>query len=216
LRESLAHRNVTQPVSFDFCSPQFAVESGRVFFSKGARLFSDGEFQVGEITDGSVDGVLVEGPIVFDAILGNLSIVRYSDGRRYQVAVFPVTGDLRPQDMQAGRVVINLDVPVVVILKIEDEAGKPMSGVQVSLNLPNALFTAEIQTDERGEIVLLGAAGRYSASVAFIGTVETLCKEDAQINTCRRAPHIREEFEIRSSDSGERMVVIRIPNQASG
>ena len=206
---------MTQAVSFDFCSPQFAVESGRVFFSKGARLFSDGEFHVGEIKDGSVDSVLVEGPIVFDAILGNLSIVRYSDGRRYKVAVFPVTGDLRPQDMQAGRVVINLDVPVVVILKVEDEAGQPMSGAQVSLNLPNAEFTAEIQTDEGGEIVLLGAAGQYSASVALIETVETLRKEDAQFNTCGRSPRIREQFEIRPFDSGERVVLIRIPGQGS-
>jgi hypothetical protein len=203
---------VTQPVSFDFCSPQFAVESGRVFFSKGARLFSGGEFQVGEIKDGSVDGVLVEGPIVFDAILGNVSIVRYSDGRRYQVALFKVTGDLRPQDLQAGRVPVNLDVPVVLILTVEDEGAQPMSGVQVSLNLPNAAFTAEIETDERGEIVLLGTAGRYSASVAFMGTVETLRKEDAPFNTCWRSPRIREEFEIRPSDSGERVVVLRVPN----
>ena len=147
----------------------------------------------------------------FDAVLGNLSIVRYSDGRRYHVAVFKLTGDLRPQDLQAGRVLVNLDVQVVVILQVEDEAGQPMSGVQVSLHLPNALFTAEIQTDERGEIMLLGVPGQYSASVALIGTVGTLCEEDAQSNTCRRSPRKREEFEIQSSDSGERVVVLRVP-----
>lgn len=76
---------MTQSVSFHFTSPQFGLESGIIVFTKGARLFSEGEFRVGEIRDGSIDGVLVEGPIEFDATLGNLSVVRYENRRRYLV-----------------------------------------------------------------------------------------------------------------------------------
>src|SRR5687768_17903436 len=83
---------MTQSVSFHFTSPQFVFESGIVVFTKGARLFSEGEFRVGEIRDGSIDNVLVEGPIEFDATLGNLSVVRYEDQRRYNVGHLKVTG----------------------------------------------------------------------------------------------------------------------------
>jgi hypothetical protein len=98
----------------------------------------------------------------------------------------------------------------VLILKVEDEAGQPLSGAQVSVTLPNVVFTAEIPTDERGEISLLGVAGRYSVSVAVNGIVETPGTDDARFNVCRHSPRIREQFEIRPSDSGERVVVIRM------
>ncbi len=106
---------MTQSVTFHFTSPQFVFESGIVVFTKGARLFSEGEFRVGEIRDGSIDDVLVEGPIEFDATLANLSVVRREDGRRYHVAVLKVTGDLRPEDLRVGRVSVPLNRLVIVL-----------------------------------------------------------------------------------------------------
>ena len=128
---------MTQSVTFHFTSPQFVFESGIVVFTKGARLFSEGEFRVGEIRDGSIDDVLVEGPIEFDATLGNLSVVRREDRRRYHIAYLKVTGDLRPEDLRAGRVSVLLNRLVIVIVRVEDSTGHPVSNVSVSLILPD-------------------------------------------------------------------------------
>ena len=75
---------MTLAVTFHFTSPQFLFESGQIVFLKGGRLPTTEErFAVGELTDGSIDGVLVEGPIEFDAMLGALKVIRRGDGRIY-------------------------------------------------------------------------------------------------------------------------------------
>ena len=192
---------MTQSVSFHFTSPQFVFESGIVVFTKGARLFSEGEFRTGEIKDGSVADVLVEGPIEFDATFGNLSVVRRDDSRRYQVALLRVTGALRAEDLRAGRVNVRLNLPVALIVRIDDPSGNRVSNVTVNLNLPNSEATAEVQTDDRGEIVLLGGAGRYSASVRLV-------------HGRRLRPVVSADVEITQADAGERVLVLRIPPEA--
>jgi len=189
---------VTQSVTFHFTSPQFIFESGIVVFTKGARLFSEGEFRVGEIRDGSIDDVLVEGPIEFDATLGNLRIVRREDHRRYRIAYLKVTGDLRPEDLRAGRVSVLLNRLVIVIVRVEDSTGHPVSNVRVSLSLPDLEGSLEAETDDCGEVVLLGGAGRYSASVDFV-------------QNRRLRPHVSADLEITPEDAGERTVVLRVP-----
>lgn len=36
---------MTQSVTFEFTSPQFDIESGKIIFTKGARFNSTGEFE---------------------------------------------------------------------------------------------------------------------------------------------------------------------------
>jgi len=189
---------VTQSVTFHFSSPEFVFESGIVVFTKGARLFSEGEFRVGQIRDGSIDEVLVEGPIEFDATLGNLSVIRREDRRRYRIAYLKVTGDLRPADLRAGRVNVLLNRLVIVIARVEDSAGHPLSNVRVSLILPDLEGSLEADTDERGEVVLLGSVGRYSASIHFV-------------RNRRLRPNVSADLDITPEDAGERTVVLRVP-----
>ena len=67
-------------VTFHFTSPQFIFDAGRVMFSKGARFSTSPDNDVGEIVNGVLDDVLVEGPIDFDATLTDLKLIRRSDG----------------------------------------------------------------------------------------------------------------------------------------
>src|SRR5688572_9577080 len=159
---------MTKRVSFRFTSPQFAIESAIVAFTKGARLFSEGEFRVGQIRDGEIGGVLIEGAIQFDATLGDLAVVRHENRRRYHVPFLAVTGDLMPADLHSGRVVVEIDLPVVIVVRVEDSTGAPIQHVTVSLNLPNVEATLETRTDDLGEIAILASAGRFSATLDFL------------------------------------------------
>jgi len=188
---------MTQSVTFHFTSSQFVLESGSVWFTKGARLFSEAEFQIGHIKDGSIDGVLVEGPIEFDAMLGDLTVVRSEDHRRYHVGPVRVTGDLRPEDLRSGRVPVRLNFPVILVVKVEDAAGRPVPNVTVFLHLPNWEATPEVQTDELGETVLLAGAGKYSARVVL-----------AQ----NRSLNVSADLTLTHTDSGERLLNLRLPD----
>ena len=188
---------MTQSVTFHFTSSQFVLESGSVWFTKGARLFSEAEFQIGHIKDGSIDGVLVEGPIEFDAMLGDLTVVRSEDHRRYHVGPIRVTGDLRPEDLHSGRVFVRLNLPVILTVKVVDAAGHPVPDVTVSLHLPNWEATPEVQTDALGEIALLASGGKYSARVVW-----------AQ----NRSLNVSADLTLMPTDSGERIVLLRLPD----
>lgn len=185
---------MTQAVAFHFTSPQFVFESGRVMFTKGARLFCDGQFHEGEIKDGIIDGVLVEGPIEFDAWLGDLIVVRSDDKRRYHVGPVTISSRLRPEDLRAGRVVVQLNLPVVLIVRVEDPDGQRVEDACVSLSLAGWIATMETRTDARGEVVLLVGAGRHSARVA----------DD-------RGRRVSADVTITPADSGERELVLRVP-----
>jgi hypothetical protein len=193
---------MTQSVTFRFTSPHFNLESGIIAFTKGARLFSGGEFRVGEIRDGLVDDVLVEGPIEFDAAIGNLSVVRHDNRRRYHVEFLNVTGKLRSEDLRSGQVQVRLNLPVILIIRVEDSGGTPVSNVGVSLHLPDSEATSEVRTNDAGEIVLLGSVGKYSASVGLV-------------QNRRLRPSVSADLDIMPEDSGERIVVLRVP-PASG
>jgi hypothetical protein len=160
---------MTQSVTFHFTSPQFLFESGTVVFTKGARLFSEGEFRTRDLRDGCVDGVLVEGPIQFDAMLVDLRVVRREGRRSYYAPYLKVTGDLRPDELRAGRVTVRLNLPVAVIVRVEDLSGKAVSNVSLSLLMPDLEGSLEARTDDRGEVVLLGGAGRYTALIDRLG-----------------------------------------------
>jgi hypothetical protein len=193
---------MTQSVTFHFTSPQFVLESGIVTFTKGARLFSDGEFQVGTIKDGSVEGVLVEGPIEFDAMLGDLTVVWSEDSRRYHVGFLNVTGNLQPEHLRSGCVVVRLDLTVILIVRVEDQNGHPVPNVSVNLTLPKWEATLEAQTDARGEIVLLAGAGKYAATLNLI-------------QNRRARPDVSADVTIVPSHFGERRVVLRIPKPSA-
>lgn len=184
-------------VTFHFTSPHFVLESGHVLFTKGARVFSDGEFRAGEIKNGAVDGVLVEGPIEFDALLGDLTVVRSEDRRRYHVAFLKVTGDLHPDDLRVGRVNVRLNVPVVIIVRVRDSTGQPLANVTVSLLLPELAGSLEAPTDDRGEVSLLGGIGRYKALIGYAGRRH-------------RDRSVWADLEITPKDSGERVVVLTV------
>jgi hypothetical protein len=190
---------MTQAVSFQFTSPQFAFDSGLVAFMKGARLFSDGDFRTGRITNGAIDGVLVEGPIEFDALLSELTITRRTDNRSYYVPFLPVSGAIRPPEISAGRVSVELDIPVIVVMRVEDAAGATVPHATVSFSIPSTTATFEGPINEEGALALLGVPGRFSFHL--------LSAADRWL----AARGIRSELEVKASDRGERHVVLRVP-----
>ncbi len=111
-------------LSFHFTSPQFDFNAGHVAFFKGARLRSDGEISTGELNDGSIDGVLVEGPIEFDAMLYQLSVTRKADARSYHVTFLWVSGPMTEEEIASGRKTVSIDLPVILVIQVKDRAGE--------------------------------------------------------------------------------------------
>lgn len=91
---------MTQKIAFEFISRQFAFESGKVMFTKGARFDSIEPFETRQFHHGVVDGVLVEGPIEFDAVLVDLSVTSHTSGRVYQPLPLLVTGSISATDLR--------------------------------------------------------------------------------------------------------------------
>ena len=187
---------MTQSVTFHFISSQFVIKSGVAAFTKGARLFSDDEFRVGTIQDGFVEDVLVEGPIEFDAILGNLAVVWSENRRLYHVGFLNVTGSLQPDQLASRRIVVRLVLPVILIVKVENQAGYRVPNIAVSLGLPDFGATIEAKTDSRGEIVLLAHAGNYSMKITN--------GRDRPLQT-----NVAADVTLTPEDSGERVVTLR-------
>ena len=188
---------MTQSVGFHFSSPQFAFRSGYVAFTKGARLNSDGAISTGELKDGSIDRVLVEGPIEFDAMLYQLSVTRYADNHPYHVTSLWVSGAMTAEEIRSGRISVRLDLPVVLVIQVKDSSGRAVPAI-VSVTLPSMMGTLEIPID--GDLVLFGRPGHH-----FIGLVSA---GDRQ----RLPARVFEEFDVGSNDRGERVVVLRVPN----
>jgi hypothetical protein len=194
---------LTSTVSFHFTSPQFAFHSGVVVFFKGARLRSDGEESVGELEEGSIDGVLVEGPIEFDAILYQLRLTRRVDGRAYDVGYLPLSGAMSSPQIDAGRIVLEIDVPVVLVIRVEDASGDPVPGAVVGFSMPSITATSEGPVNDRGELTLLGMPGRYSFTLISAG--------DWRLGHER----VSAELDVKAEDQGERLVVLRVPSVRS-
>lgn len=191
---------MTTTVSFHFTSPQFAIQSAAVKFMKGARLFSDGDFRIGRITEGLIDGVLVEGPIEFDAMLSELTVTRRNDSRRYDVPFFPVSGAIRPQEISACLVTVELDIPVLVVMRVEDAAGTTVPGAKVSFSIPSTSATFEMPVNKLGELVVLGTPGSFSFHLLSVGD-RWLASEE-----------VRAELHVTPNDRGERHVILRVPS----
>src|SRR5688572_6083334 len=101
---------MTQRVTFEFRSPRYAFESGKVMFTKGGRFESGEPFEGREMHHGAVEGVLVEGPIEFDAILFGITATSRRDGRQYRPRLLPITGAISVADLETGRVMVNLQL----------------------------------------------------------------------------------------------------------
>ena len=187
---------MTQSVRFEFTSPQFELRSGKVTFTKGGRFESSEPFDAREFHHGGVDGVLVEGPIEFDAMLFDITAANRSDGRLYRPLLLTVTGAISAADLEAGRVIVNLHLPGMLILRVENRAGVPLPGTVVNLAPPSSEATFEGPVDERGELVLFGAAGSWRIT-AYPNNSETRNFVDA-------------EFDITADDFGERRIVLRM------
>ena len=189
---------MTQSVTFHFSSPHFTFTSGLVAFTKGARLFSDGEFHTGRITNGVTENVLVEGPIEFDALLGDLTLIRNADGHRQRVAFARLTGQLREEDIRTGRIPVAVEASVLIVVRVVDTAERPLANVTVSFHSSDSEATFDTTTNERGEIVILGNVGRYDAMIGFV-------------EGRRLWPPVENHLDITTTDVGERVLLLRLP-----
>jgi len=191
---------VTTTVSFHFTSPQFVILSAAVTFMKGARIFSDGEFRSGRITNGSIEGVLIEGPIEFDAMLSQLTVTRRDDGRKFDIPFLPTSGVILPQEISICRVAVELDLRVVVVIRVEDTAGAAVPGAIVSASIPATSATFEWPVNQRGEVAVLGTPGHHSFRLVSVG------------ERWLGSEKIRAEIEVKPNDRGERYLVLRVPD----
>jgi hypothetical protein len=187
-----------QSVTFQFSSPHFTFASGHVTFTKGARLFADGGFESGRMTNGIVTDVLVEGPIQFDAIFGDLTLIRAADGRTQRVGFGRLTGDLRDEDIQAGQITVVVNAAAVMLVSVVDVDGRPRGGLTVSLHVPDWEATLEATTDESGGFAVLAGPGRYDAKIGFV---------DGR----RLWPPVENYLDITPADVGERRLLLRVP-----
>jgi len=144
--------------------------------------------------------VLVEGPIEFDAMLSELTVTRRNDNRRYDVPFFPVSGTIRPQEISACLVTVELDIPVVVVMRVEDAAGTTVPGAKVSFSIPSTSATFEGTVNKLGELAVLGTPGRFSFHLLSVGD-RRLAPEE-----------VRAELNVTPNDRGERHVILRVPS----
>jgi hypothetical protein len=135
-------------------------------------------------------------------MLVDLTVVKREGGRRYHVAYLKVAGDLHEEELRSGRVTVKLSLPVAVVVRIEDSSGNRVSNVRVSLLLPEVEATLETETDDHGEVVLIGGPGRYTALIGvFQGT--------------RLRPPLMGDLELTTGDIGERIMLLRVQNATS-
>jgi len=191
---------VTSTLTFQFTSPQFTFDSAQILFFKGGRLSSDGTMLLGEISDGSIDGVLVEGPIEFDAMLYAVRATRRDDNRTYEIACLRVSRAITERDISSGMVVVGLDLPLVLVIRVEDSSGAPVSGAMVNFSIPLMTATAEGPVNERGELLLFGTPGHYSVRLVSAG--------DRSFGP----EGVWADFDVTPDEHGERVIVLRIPS----
>jgi hypothetical protein len=191
---------MTQAVTFEFVSPQFVFESGNVTFFKGARLRDDGEISTAKFADGSIAGVLVEGPLECDFMLDDLKVIRRSDGRRYGVAGLSVTRQLARDQLAAGRVLVTLDLALLLVIRVENSSGEPIPGALINIAQPSEQATWEMPVSERGEVVIFGKPGSHFVTVGRIG------ERWLEINE-----RVTAFFEVEPGEHGERVITLRVP-----
>jgi hypothetical protein len=185
---------MTQSVRFHFASPQFVFEAGRVMFSKGARFSTSPDKSVGEIVNGVLDDVLVEGPIEFDATLTDLTLIRRRDGLACGVPVFWASGKLEADALRSGHVFVDLDLPLMLVFRVDTASAERVSGARLSIIQPSMEATLEITANEEGELKVLARPGLYSV-MATTGE-----------HTGDRA---NATFEVAPGEHGERLIVLQ-------
>lgn len=114
--------------------------------------------------------------------------------------MFSVSGATTPRDLANARVVVNLDLPVIITLRVEDSSGAPIPGAIVNIATPSSEGTWEGPVNERGEIVLFGEVGSYFVMLASVGR--------RWLGRAKVIAH----FEVTPHDVGERVVVLRVPS----
>jgi hypothetical protein len=188
----------TQAVTFEFISPQFVFECGHVTFFKGARLWDGAGFSPGKVIDGRIEEVLVEGPIECDLLLTEQTVMRRSDRNHYDVACLYISRTLTEADLRSGRVTVTLDLPVLLIIRVENIHGERVPRALVSIAPPSTVATWEMTTNETGEVVFFGERGRYLVGVGRIG--DRWLDDRVMVN-----------FELGRDEGGERVITLRVP-----
>ena len=208
---------MTQSVTFHFSSPQFVFESGIAILFKllpgpeATLATPDGEsFDLSNIGSGSIQlkefgvrngetiPVAVASPGLFQAVLTQLHVVRTSDGRKFQIAGVSLQADVTADDLRNGRTTLRIDAPQLLMIRVHDSAGRPVSNATVSVCIDAVEGSSEQVTTENGEIVYLGMPGRYYVAAR---------RPD---DTIRAEMH----FEITVADSGERVVVLTLAEKS--
>lgn len=217
LADPLAAKAIGGPlpnvVTFRFTSPQFDFESGTVLLFRvtygvdaalssisGQRLSLDELARGGHspqafsLQNGFVRDVTVDLPGRFQALLSGLTVVRRWDQRRFEIRGLQVSSALTEDALRQGVVEVSLDIPVVLILRVEDSAGQGVSGAALSVLTATASF--DVRCNERGEVTLLGTVGTYRALVSSVGGRQF----ESQPST----------FEVTPLDSGERLLILNV------
>jgi hypothetical protein len=96
--------------------------------------------------------------------------------------------------LRKGVVRVNLDIPVILILKVQDSAGREVSGAVISLLAGTASF--DVRCNDRGDVTLLGTPRNYRALVSSVGGRQFESHPSA--------------FTVTALDSGERIIVLKV------
>lgn len=208
----MAASNIPQVV-FALLSPQYIFESGVAFLFKlttgkeatvttpaGESLdmtdIGAGSMELKEfnIRNGETIPVAVAAPGLFQAVLTQLKVIRTSDGRKFEIAGVSLQANVTADNILDGRATLTIDAPQLLTIRVEDSVGRPISKATVSVCIDLVEGSSEQVTTENGEIVCLGMPGRY------------------HIAACRTGDRrwASTDFEIRMSDSGNRIVVLTL------
>jgi hypothetical protein len=96
------------------------------------------------------------------------------------------------------KVRVDLNLPVVLVIRVEDSSRNPVPAATVSASVPSLTATLEIPLN--GDVVLLGTPGHYRFRLISAGD-RWLDHEGISAN-----------FEVSSDDRGERLIVLRVPD----
>ena len=146
--------------------------------------------------NGDLGDVLVEGPIDFDATLYDLKLRRRSDGLACGVPIFGVSEKLTVEALRSGHVLVDLDLPLLLVFKVETSSGERVPRALLSIIQPATEATWEITANEAGELKMLARPGLYSVMAT---TGEHSRGRDGASAT----------FDVAPDERGERLIVLR-------
>jgi hypothetical protein len=206
------------PVIFEFTSLQFVFLSGRLVLfrlvtgEKPAFVTMDGRvydvldpesieqvrMQQWDLLNGVTRPIPVNAAGPFHASIGKMKLLRKEDQREFSITGTAVQREITEEDLQRGRVIVDSNIPQVITIRVEDAGGGCIPNATVCLITDAEEGSTEVITNEKGEITIPGVVGRYHTSAYVLGS-EPRRSEPAQ-------------FEVSTTDSGERLVILQIPN----